>query len=279
LKFKNGHNAIGLIINFKMKTELRILFTALMFYTRIPCPSWVDHSPDYVNKATRYFPFIGWIVGGISFLFFLVGYYLFDSQIGVVLSLVAGMLTTGAFHEDGFADAFDGFGGGWTKDKILAIMKDSRIGTYGVLALVCLVLFKFLALSRLASVFSYDPLLLLVIFIAYHSIARLTAISIVFSAQYAREDGDAKAKPVAQAFSFAEVFGAFFFGLVPLLVLAYFSLGFLWLIFPLGILRFYAIGYFNKWIGGYTGDGLGAVEQVAELTFVMGCLLVIAYNT
>ncbi len=97
-----------------------------MFYTRVPCPRWVGHEPDYLNKATRYFPLIGWLVGAIGFAVLWGGMQLWPTSVAVLLSIAAMVLTTGAFHEDGFADACDGFGGGWTKEKILAIMKDSR---------------------------------------------------------------------------------------------------------------------------------------------------------
>ena len=119
-----------------MKKDIRILFTAILFYTRIPCPSSTDHSPDYINKATRYFPFIGWIVGAISFSVYWLSAQIFDTNIAVTLSMLAGVMTTGAFHEDGLADVYDGFGGGWTKGKILDIMKDSRVGAYGVIVLI-----------------------------------------------------------------------------------------------------------------------------------------------
>ena len=133
-----------LVISHKvMKKEIRIFFTALMFYTRIPCPSSTDHHPDYINKATRYFPLIGWIVGGLSFLAFLGSSYVFNTSISVVISLIIGVLVTGAFHEDGLADVVDGFGGGWTKQKILDIMKDSRIGAFGAISLVLLFLLKY----------------------------------------------------------------------------------------------------------------------------------------
>ena len=100
-----------------MKKELHIFFTALMFYTRIPCPKNINHHPDYLNKASRYFPLVGWIVGGISFLIFYMTSFLFSVEIAVLLSMITGVLVTGAFHEDGFADVCDGFGGGWTKEK------------------------------------------------------------------------------------------------------------------------------------------------------------------
>ncbi len=120
-----------------------------MFYTRIPCPKNIDHNPDYLNKASRYFPLIGWIVGGISFLVYYLSAVLFTNEIAVILALIAGILTTGAFHEDGFADVCDGFGGGWTKEKILMIMKDSAIGAYGAIGVVLLFLLKFQSLIQL----------------------------------------------------------------------------------------------------------------------------------
>jgi adenosylcobinamide-GDP ribazoletransferase len=134
-----------------MKKELRVFFTALMFYTRIPCPKWVDHDDDYINQATRYFPFIGWIVGVICFLFLYGASLLLPVPVAVVISMLAGVFITGAFHEDGFADVCDGFGGGWTKEKILLIMKDSRVGAYGVIGLVVLLLLKASALNILAA--------------------------------------------------------------------------------------------------------------------------------
>ena len=109
-----------LVINkIKMKKEIDIFFTAMMFYTRIPCPKNITHDPDYLNKATRYFPLIGWIVGLISGLVFIAFSQILPVTIAVLLSMIASILTTGAFHEDGFADVCDGFGGRWTKEKIL----------------------------------------------------------------------------------------------------------------------------------------------------------------
>jgi adenosylcobinamide-GDP ribazoletransferase len=253
-----------------MKEEVRIFFTALMFYTRIPCPENIDHSPEYINKATRYFPLIGWIVGGISFAVFLLSSFLFGVDLAIVFSLIAGVLVTGAFHEDGLADVFDGFGGGWTKEKILDIMKDSRVGAYGVIALIFLFFLKFYALTQLfLKVGTADYLLGVLIFMSYHALARLTAINIVFMGQYSREDETSKAKPIAKAHTYREIVGAYVFGLLPLIALGFLKLPFLGVLIPLFILYFYTKRYFNKWIDGYTGDCLGAVEQLAECV----CLL------
>ena len=261
---------LELVIKNKMKEEIKIFFTALMFYTRIPCPKNIDHSPEYINKATRYFPLIGWIVGAISFTVFWLSSHLFDSNISVLFSLITGVLVTGAFHEDGLADAFDGFGGGWTKEKILDIMKDSRIGAYGVIALIFLFYLKLFGLTGVVSkIENKNCLTIALIFISYHSLARLTAINIVFTSEYSRDDENSKAKPIAKSHSYKEIVGVYFFGLLPLVALSFFDWRFSLVLIPLTALFLYSKYYFNKWLQGYTGDCLGAVEQVAECV----CLL------
>jgi len=268
-----------------MKKELHIFFTALMFYTRIPCPKNIDHHPDYLNKASRYFPVIGWIVGGISFAVFYFSAFLFSNEIAVILSMIAGILVTGAFHEDGFADVCDGFGGGWTKEKILLIMKDSAIGAYGAIGLVLLFLLKFQSLVQLidktrildfgfwnlSGSFGIEILLL---FITAHALSRLAAVSIVFTHEYSREDATSKSKPIAKNYTWKEVFGAFFFGLIPLLVLSYFQWQLFLAVIPVFVARFFLARYFQKWIGGYTGDCLGATQQVCEVVFYLSIIAI-----
>lgn len=113
-----------------MKREIRILFTALMFFTRITCPKWTDHNPVYMKESGRYFSLIGWVIGAISAGVFWVSNLLFSVEISAVLSIAASIRLTGAFHEDGLADVGDGFGGGWTKEKIIMIMKDPSVGNF-----------------------------------------------------------------------------------------------------------------------------------------------------
>ncbi|KAF2326155.1 adenosylcobinamide-GDP ribazoletransferase [Flavobacterium nitrogenifigens] len=255
-----------------MKKELHIFFTCLMFYTRIPCPKNITHHPDYLNKATRYFPFIGWIVGSISFLAFYLFSFFLSTEIAVILAIIASILTTGAFHEDGFADVCDGFGGGWTKEKILMIMKDSAIGAYGAIGLVLLFLLKFKLLSESILLFTNNILLVFLLFVSVHSLSRLAAISIIFTHEYSRDDASSKSKPIAKQYSWKEVFGSFFFGLIPLLVFSYFNLKFLLAIIPVFITRYFLARYFQKWIDGYTGDCLGATQQVCEVVFYLSIL-------
>lgn len=259
-----------------MKEEVKIFFTALMFYTRIPCPPNIDHHPDYINKATRYFPLIGWIVGGLSFLAFWLSSLLFDASIAVIFSLIVGVLVTGAFHEDGLADVFDGFGGGWTKERILTIMKDSQIGAFGAIALVLLFLLKYAALTALL-LRSNDLLLVALIFVSYHALARLTAINIVFTSHYSREDASSKAKPIAKTHSRTEILGAYFFGLLPLVGLVVIHWLYALTLVALFVLYYRSKRYFEKWIDGYTGDCLGAVEQLAECVVLLSYLALWKY--
>lgn len=255
-----------------MKKQVLIFLTTLTFFTRIPVPGFKGFNEEFLNKSNRYFPIIGYLVGGVSFLVFWGASYLFPTSIAVIASLVTGVLTTGAFHEDGFGDVFDGFGGGWTKLRILEIMKDSRLGTYGMAALILLFLLKVCALSALANYFSGDWARLALIFITYHALARTTGISLSFFIPYSREDATSKSKPVTKSFTWKEVVGALFFGLLPFCFLLSYSLTYLIILPILGLLLWYSRYYFKKWIDGFTGDCLGAVEQFAEL-FILLTLL------
>jgi len=254
-----------------IKRELQIFFTALMFYTRIPCPKWVNHDPEYLNLSTRYFPLIGWIVGGTSWLVFSLSLYIFPGEISILLSMVASILMTGAFHEDGLADVCDGFGGGWTKEKILLIMKDSRVGTYGVVGLVFVLVLKFYSLSQLVfnDIYSYG-----LIIVTAHALSRLAAVGIIFMTSYARENEDSKAKPVAQQLSAKNFIIAIFWTVIPAAALLYSHTAFIIMIIPVVIMTVYLRYYFIKWIGGYTGDCLGATQQITEVIIYLSLIVI-----
>ena len=251
-----------------MKEEIGVFFTAVMFYTRIPCPSWVDHSADYINKSVRYFPVIGWIIGTVSSLGFLCGAFLVSPLFGAVLFSAVSVWLTGAFHEDGFSDVCDGFGGGWTKEQILQIMKDSRVGTYAVVGLVLLFLLK---TSLLAELSVLNLWTLFLIGVNGHTLSRLMAASVIFTHTYVREDEQSKAKPVAKAFTRTNIVFATILGMVPIVVLYIVTNEIVWLALPfaLYLIKMYMSYMFKKRIGGYTGDCLGAVQQVTEVTFYL----------
>jgi len=247
-----------------MKKELQIFLTAIMFYTRIPVPRWVNHDAGYLNKATKYFPLIGWVAGIVATLVFMATNYLFSPSIAIILSMAASVLLTGAFHEDGFADVCDGFGGGWTKEKILLIMKDSRVGAYGVIGLIFMLSAKFYLLSSFTA--SQLPFVL----IAAHALSRWAAATFLLTHQYVRENEDSKARPVAKQFLVAHFLIASLFGILPLLLLK--NVYVFLLIIPVYTMKIYLGWYFKKWIGGYTGDCLGATQQLCEIIFYLSLL-------
>lgn len=250
-----------------MKNEIRIFFTALMFYTRIPCPSWIDHSEEYINKATRYFPLIGWIVGGAVASVVFSFHYIFPNPICIILSIATSVLITGAFHEDGFADVCDGFGGGWTKEKILDIMKDSRVGAYGVIGLVILFSLKIFTLIELMNLNIWYCLKAILL---AHVISRFSAVTMIFTHEYSREDETSKIKPIAKKLTLKNFFISSIW-LLPALLL-FQNWWVLLVIAPVYLINIYLAKYFTKWIGGYTGDCLGATQQVAEIITLLFCL-------
>nr|WP_026879940.1 adenosylcobinamide-GDP ribazoletransferase [Hymenobacter norwichensis] len=250
-----------------MRRQIELFFTALMFYTRVPCPGWVGHSEELLNKSTIYFPLIGWLVGGVAAATYWLLLYLFSPDIALLLSMVVSILMTGAFHEDGFADVCDGFGGGWTQLRILEIMKDSRLGTYGAAGLGLILALKFLALNSVAAtpmpaLHSVVPLL-----VVAHALSRGTALTFIYTHEYARANEDSKAKPVAKKISLTELLIGLSFGVLPLLAYAFWLRNpwLLLVLLPLALTKTYLGNYFQKWIGGYTGDCLGATQQVAEV--------------
>lgn len=252
-----------------MKNEIKIFLTAVMFFTRIPCPEGTTHSEEYLAKGIRYFSLIGIIVGGMGALVYLGALYIFDYPLAILLSMAATILITGAFHEDGLGDVCDGFGGGRTKEDILRIMKDSRIGTFSLIAVGGILALKFYALS---SLFVYTSLLtyeIPFILIAGHSLSRFTAGTLLYSYDYVREEGKSKSLHPMDSTS---LIISFVMGVAPLFLLLSYSV-FLALI-PMLLLRWYFGYLFFKKIGGYTGDCAGALQQICEVVFYLSLLAI-----
>ncbi|MBI3052601.1 MAG: adenosylcobinamide-GDP ribazoletransferase, partial [Betaproteobacteria bacterium] len=127
--------------------QLRLVLTAIQYFTRLPVPRWVGYSERQLNDASRYFPLVGILVGLFTGVVFVLTLRVFPQPIAVLLAMLSGILLTGGFHEDGLTDTCDGFGGGRDRPQILAIMKDSRVGSYGVLGLAFALLLKLSALA------------------------------------------------------------------------------------------------------------------------------------
>lgn len=243
--------------------QLRLVFTAIQFFTRLPVPRWTGYSERQLNDAARYFPLVGILVGLVTGGAYLLAISVFQQPLAVLLSMVVGVLLTGGFHEDGLADACDGLGGGWDKSQVLAIMKDSRIGSYGVLGLVLALALKFTALAAVPAA------RFLVIAVAAHSFSRFMAVSVMATQRYVRDDDSARAKPIAQSISSAGLVCAALFAFAPLAWLG--SAGLAGATGALA-LRLVLAQYIYRRIGGYTGDCLGAVQQVTEIGFYLALL-------
>jgi adenosylcobinamide-GDP ribazoletransferase len=255
--------------------ELQIFLTAIIFYTRIPVPKNTGFSEENLNRATRYLPLVGMLIGGSGALVFVVMNMLLGVQISVLISIVVMVLLTGAFHEDGLADFCDGFGGGYSKDQILKIMKDSRIGTYGAIALVLLFVSKILLLSEIWK--DHIPSVL----ISAHALSRLNPVLLIFTSRYVGSAPQSKSKPVGKKISVGVLLIAAFFGLAPLFFLYLAEIPVLVMIpslvgFQILILLIFRF-YIHRKIGGYTGDVLGALQQISEIGYYLTFLTIIHF--
>lgn len=251
------------------KQEVRLFYIALRFYTRIPVPAWVGYSEDELNHASRYFPLIGILVGLVTAVSFYLLALAFHPLLALILSLVVSVFMTGAFHEDGLADFCDGFGGGMTRDKILEIMKDSRIGTYGFMGLFLVVLIRISALNE------FDILDIPFMLVCGHAISRFTAITFVYTHTYCRDDITAKSKPIAGSMSRYDLIIAGVFGIVPLV--CFLNPWIVLVLIPLGLCRFILGKMFVSKLGGYTGDCLGATQQIAEVVFYLSAIIILRF--
>jgi adenosylcobinamide-GDP ribazoletransferase len=247
-----------------VRHQLDLFFTALQFYTRLPAPKWVVYRPENLSLATAYLPFVGWIVGLIAGGIWFAADFLTNPSIAVLCSMIISVLLTGAFHEDGFADVCDGFGGGWTRDKILEIMKDSRVGTYASVGLILILALKFTLLQSIAG----RENSIVAVLVSGHALSRLMPVFVIYMLPYSR-DTDSKAKPVAEKPPFSVLFSAIVLGVLPLFGMVVYLKQPLLLavILVLGLITILLARYFKKWIGGYTGDCLGAIQQVCEVAF------------
>jgi len=247
-----------------IRRELEYFLGAVRFFTRLPVPAWVGHSAEALNGSARWFPAVGLVVGGIAALVYLAALQLWPQPVAVLLAMAATLYATGAFHEDGLSDAADGLGGGWDKLRILEIMKDSRVGSYGVVALWLGLTGKFVLLAAL------DPALVPWALLAGHALSRWCATLLLATMDYVREDLLAKAKPLATRLSPAALLVATVCAAAPLAGLPWSQVlaGLLLALMATGWLA----AKFRRWLGGYTGDCLGATQQVAEIAFYLGLL-------
>lgn len=249
-----------------LKEQWSLALLALSFLTRIPVKISVDVNADMLSKASRYFALIGVFIGTLCALCFLALSFVLPTHIAILLAMGFSLLLTGAFHEDGWADVWDGFGGGWKVTDKLNIMKDSRVGTYGASALIIILLLKYQTLSLLADV---NPIYVIYALILSHTLSRALATSLIYNMPYVREDALTKVKPLAQNLSLKSLVILCFTGLLVLIFVITQSVmtieQALYLLLFLYLLRLAIKAWFIRQLGGYTGDCLGAAQQLSEV--------------
>ena len=244
----------------KLRNELSLFFIAMGFFTRIPMPTWIEVDNVSLNKANRYFALVGVLVGIISAIVYALSIQILPISISILFAMFSSIIVTGAFHEDGLADTADGFGGGWTIADKLRIMKDSNIGTYGAVTLILTLVLKFTVLFELAKI---SESLVIPALILAHCLSRLVSASIIFTDNYVSESETSKSKSLAKKQSLNDLLILLLTGVLALILSN--TGASIVLIMGLIILRYLLVLFFRKQIRGYTGDTLGATQQISEL--------------
>jgi len=247
---------------------IRRFFIALQFLTRLPVPSVPNSSEVELGKAAAFFPLVGVIVGAGAALVFVLLQSLLPLPASVLCATVFAAFITNGFHEDGLADTFDGFGGGWTKDRVLEIMRDSRIGTYGTLALIFVILGKFTFLSSLPQGQIWRWLIIT------HTASRWTTLPLCAWLPYARAEGQGKL--VAKQVGALEVVAATATLLVVFLLLPWRAA--LVALLVTSLLTLLSGLYFHARIQGITGDCLGAANQLTEVSLYLTAVTLLRFD-
>ena len=250
--------------------QINLFCLAMGFFSRVPMPKNVQYSAEMMHEATRYFPMVGWGLALILLGVFHLCLAAFNLPVAVMLVVIASILLTGALHEDGLADSCDGFWGGMTPERKIDIMKDSRIGTYGTCALIGALGLKFIVLFSLAQRGDMWMALL----VAY-PLSRAMALTHVQDLPYVSHLGSIeknKSDPLARKVAPFHLWLVIGSGVAPLLFL---SLSDMSAVLIMSLLMRYALMRWMKHhIGGFTGDTLGAAQQIQELTIYLALLTV-----
>lgn len=248
---------------------MKNIAAALVFFTRIPF--WrlkaFNVPARYFKQVINYWAVAGWLTGGVMAAVLWGTAHILPYSIAVVLAILSRLLITGALHEDGLADFFDGFGGGVSRERILEIMKDSHIGTYGVISLIFYFLLCYLCLTLLEL-----HIACMVILVA-DPLCKFIASLITLVLPYARDEETSKSKTVYNKMSLKTALISMLFGFLPFVFLLN---GYVWLAIFFPIFVFIGLtSLMKRKIQGYTGDCCGATFLMCELSFYLGVIIII----
>ena len=241
------------------------IWASLIFFTRLPF--WRLHQPpkECYQSVVEHWPLTGWLTGGLMAATLWLGSLYLPYIIAVLLAVVVRLLVTGALHEDGLADFLDGFGGGGSdRARILAIMKDSHIGTYGVIGLI---FYEFLLVAAL---YSLPPLMAVWAILAVNPFSKMVTAQLIMMMPYARREEEAKARVVYRKMSWQAGVSMAVQGLLPMVWFIY-IMKVSWevvIFIPCIVMYFLYMLIWHK-IHGYTGDCCGAVSLLVELTALL----------
>jgi adenosylcobinamide-GDP ribazoletransferase len=238
------------------------IWAALIFFTRLPF--WRLHQPPKACYETvvEHWPLVGWLTGGVMAATLYGASMVLPYQVAVLVAIVMRLLLTGALHEDGLADFLDGFGGGGNnRQRILDIMKDSHIGTYGVIGLILYLLLLFFCLS------SMSPEMAALAILAADPYAKMLTAQLVSMMPYARREEEAKAKVIYRKINLASGISLAVQGLLPIgLFIWYVGVAWETLIFIPALVMYFLYLLIWRRLHGYTGDCCGAVCLMVELS-------------
>ena len=252
--------------------ELRAIAAAFTFMTRLPLGRLASHHEIDLRRSAAYFPLVGIAVGGLGAAAYAIGHTIWPTSVSVLISMMTTVLATGAFHEDALADTLDGLGGGRTPERVLEIMKDSRVGSYALVGVLLALAAKFAALSAIAEAGTSQVARAL---IAAHVLGRWSSLPLMMRYSYVRPATTNSRPSAGGPFSEKVTIGR------TLIATAIASMAVISSLGPVGALRaaipatfvMIATGmWFQRRIGGITGDTLGAANQLVELSVYLGII-------
>lgn len=254
---------------------VRHYLLALQFFTRVPVTgrlaAWVGFSPAMLRASAAHFPGVGWLVGACAAVVFALVHVGLAGPAGAlaaaVLSTAATVCLTGGFHEDGLADTADGLGGAADRARALEIMKDSRVGSYGVLALVLALVAKCALLAVLAAPSREGAAGVLSALLAAHVLSRLAPLGLIRWLPHVGDAAHSKSKPLADVIEPRALAVGVLWSLPALALLA--AAHGLPRALAAVLVAALAAAWVGRWLrrrlGGFTGDGLGTAQQLSEI--------------
>jgi adenosylcobinamide-GDP ribazoletransferase len=250
--------------------ELRLFLLALQFLTRVPVPAWVGFDDALMRRAVRHFPLVGALVGTFGAGIALAAGRLWPPTVAAALGVAGTVWLTAALHEDGLADTFDALLGAASREKALVIMKDSRIGTYGAVALGLSLLLRVLLL---AESMAHGPWACMSAWIASHAAGRSVAVMLMYTLPYAGDEGRAKTRALNRDVRASDVAWAAAVGLLAVTIAASRQSmpAFVVTACCLSMLTLFVLmrAWLGHRLGGHTGDTLGATEQLGEIGLLL----------